>query len=188
MNKKEKQKALYELYKSIDDLYDCVQKSEECAKNIDNEDLQKLRNESVSIRYNYLYLTSTIINNVCSIPVAHEIVEKMERLDKEKFIEKYLETFLARVEVEAFGKSRFKNFRYGVQDMQKKFSKWYELFYENDDNIEGFNEAVNEFDERMKEKSFIEIVKEFNKERMDLISSDREAAAFMFALKETEVC
>ncbi|MEY8256970.1 hypothetical protein AAK706_04490 [Erysipelotrichaceae bacterium 66-17] len=51
MNKKEKQKALQELYKSIDDLYDYVQKSEECAKNIDNEDLRKLRNESVPIRY-----------------------------------------------------------------------------------------------------------------------------------------
>ena len=188
MNKKEKQKALQELYKSIDDLYDYVQKSEECAKNIDNEDLQKLANENITLRYNYLYLTASIVRNVFSIPVAREMVHKMESVRKRDFIDRELETFLARVEVEAFGKSRFKNFKYGVQDMQKKFSKWYELFYKNDDNIEGFNEAVNEFDERMKEKSFVEIVKEFNKKRMDLISSDREAAAFIFALKETEVC
>lgn len=118
MNKKEKQKALHESYKSIDDLYDYIKSYEEFTKD----------------------------------------------------------------------KSRFKPFKYGVQDMQKKFMKWYELFYENDDNFEGFNEAVSEFDERMKEKSFVEIVKYFNKGRMDLISSDREAAAFMFALKEMAVC
>ena len=51
MNKKEKQKALQELYKTIDDLYDYVKRSEECAKHIDNEDLIKLRHESVPIRY-----------------------------------------------------------------------------------------------------------------------------------------
>lgn len=188
MNKKEKQKALHELYKSIDDLYDYIKSYEEFTKDKSREDLQKLVNENITLRYNYLYLTASIVRNVFSIPVAREMVHKMESVRKRDFIDRELETFLARVEVEAFEKSRFKPFKYGVQDMQKKFVKWYELFYENDDNFEGFNEAVNEFDERMKEKSFVEIVKEFNKERMDLISSDREAAAFMFALKETAVC
>lgn len=182
MNKKEKQKALQELYKTIDDLYDYVQRSEECAKHIDNEDLQKLRHESVSLRYNHLYLSASIIDNVFSIPVAHEILDKMARFSKEKFIEKYLKSFLARVEVEAFGKSRF---GIPVKDLLERFNYWYENFYNMNDHIKGFEEAVEEFGNRLNDEAFQDAIKKFNNERIDFISSDREAAAFVFALKET---
>ena len=60
------------------------------------------------------------------------------------------------------------------------FNKEYNFLYDNDDNVAGYEEAVNSFDEFVTTHG--DFVGEFVKFRGDLVSSDREAAAFMFAL------
>ena len=60
------------------------------------------------------------------------------------------------------------------------FNKEYNFLYDNDDNVAGYEEAVNSFDEFVKTHG--DFVGKFVKFRGDLVSSDREAAAFMFAL------
>lgn len=69
------------------------------------------------------------------------------------------------------------------------FEKEYERLYDNHDNIAGFEEAWQTFDISIKrDKSMVDFLNRFNKFRQDLISSDREAAAFMFALADiTEI-
>ena len=62
-----------------------------------------------------------------------------------------------------------------------QFNKEYKFLYDNNDNVAGFREAVQAFDEFLPEHK--EFVSEFVKYREDFISSDREAAAFMFALE-----
>lgn len=58
----------------------------------------------------------------------------------------------------------------------------YNELYEASDNVAGFKEAVSFFDEFAKQQS--EFVGEFVKYRGDLITSDREAASFAFALSD----
>ena len=69
-----------------------------------------------------------------------------------------------------------------IQAFLKQFNKEYDFLYEND-NVAGYEEAVNAFDEFIKTKTNGNFVGEFAKYRCDFISSDREAAAFMFALE-----
>ena len=72
-----------------------------------------------------------------------------------------------------------------IKTFEKQFQDEYNFLYENDNNVAGYREAVAAFDEFLKEnKNF---VCEFVQYRGDFISSDREAAAFMFALSEWEV-
>ena len=61
----------------------------------------------------------------------------------------------------------------------EKFNEEYAFLYEHDDNVAGFEEAVQAFDESLLEHPVF--VAKFAEFRGDLISSDREAAAFMFA-------
>ena len=67
-----------------------------------------------------------------------------------------------------------------IKTFEKQFQDEYNFLYENDNNVAGYKEAVEAFDEFLKENK--KFVCEFVKYRGDLISSDREAAAFMFAL------
>ena len=67
-----------------------------------------------------------------------------------------------------------------INDFENEFKKMYDLLYENNNRIAGYYEAVEAFDEFL--KTHKEFVIEFVKFRGDIISSDREAAAFMFAL------
>lgn len=69
------------------------------------------------------------------------------------------------------------------------FVKKYERLYSNHDNIAGFKEAYRTFDRLIKhDESIVDFLSRFNKFRQDIISSDREAAAFMFALADiTEI-
>ena len=60
------------------------------------------------------------------------------------------------------------------------FNKEYNFLYDNDDNVAGYEEAVDSFDEFVKTHG--DFVGEFVNFRGDFVSSDREAAAFMFAL------
>lgn len=68
-----------------------------------------------------------------------------------------------------------------IDQFLKQFCKEYAFLWDNYDNVAGYREAVNAFDEfAPRHKDF---VGEFVKYRQDFISSDREAAAFMFALE-----
>lgn len=56
-----------------------------------------------------------------------------------------------------------------IQDFLKKFNDEYKFLYDSNGTVCGEKEAVKAFDD-------------FVKQHGDFISSDREAAAFMFAL------
>ena len=72
-----------------------------------------------------------------------------------------------------------------IHEFAKKFSEEYSFLYKNQDRVAGYREAVDAFDEYLKGDvgGFRKFVGEFAKYRNDIISSDREAAAFMFALE-----
>ena len=72
------------------------------------------------------------------------------------------------------------NININIQEFSRKFSNEYEFLYNNHDNVAGYHEAVQEGDKFIRENN--EFVREFCKYRGDIITSDREVAAFMFAL------
>lgn len=74
-----------------------------------------------------------------------------------------------------------------IHKFSEQFHKEYEFLYDHNDNVAGYEEAVNAFDEMIMEDNFKDFVGEFSKFRQDIISSDREAAAFMFALGSFEL-
>ena len=69
-----------------------------------------------------------------------------------------------------------------IKNFLKKFNEEYEFLYKNHDNVAGYHEALAEGDQFIEKYS--EFVGEFVKYRGDILSSDREVAAFMFALSE----
>ena len=70
-----------------------------------------------------------------------------------------------------------------IQDFQKRFSDEYDFLYDHDDNVAGYDEAVEAFDDLLESnENFQMFVSDFCAFRNDPISSDREAGAFMFAL------
>lgn len=73
-----------------------------------------------------------------------------------------------------------KKFNINIQAFLEKFNEEYSFLYDNWDRVAGYREAVEEFDEFIKTNGAF--VGEFARYRQDFISSDREAAAFMFAL------
>lgn len=69
-----------------------------------------------------------------------------------------------------------------ISQFAEQFQKEYDTLYENDCADEGMKFAVWAFNDfAKKHKDFIS---EFVKFRGDFISSDREAAAFMYALEK----
>ena len=76
-----------------------------------------------------------------------------------------------------------------IHEFAKKFGQEYSFLYENRDRVAGFREAVDAFDEYLEKDigGFKKFVGEFVDFRKDFISSDREAAAFMFALESMGV-
>ena len=68
-----------------------------------------------------------------------------------------------------------------INDFLIDFEQEYEYLYDNDDNVAGFDEAVEAFDNFVREHT--EFIGDFVRFRGDFISSDREAAAFMFTLE-----
>jgi len=68
-----------------------------------------------------------------------------------------------------------------IHAFSKQFEKEYNFLYENRNNVAGYEEAVTAFDKFLKDHT--NFICEFNTYRNDIISSDREAAAFMFALE-----
>lgn len=72
-----------------------------------------------------------------------------------------------------------------INEFLTKFRQEYAFLYDNRDCVAGYQEAVEAFDEYLANDigGFQEFVGEFVDYRHDIISSDREAAAFMFALE-----
>ena len=68
-----------------------------------------------------------------------------------------------------------------IAKFHKQFQKEYTFLYENRNMVAGFREAANAFDKFAQANQ--EFVCEYVRYRGDCISSDREAAAFMFALE-----
>lgn len=72
-----------------------------------------------------------------------------------------------------------------IEKFAKEFNKEYQFLYDNNDNVAGYSEALDEFDARFgSSEQFKNFVSEFAKFRGDIISSDREAVAFMFAMEK----
>lgn len=67
-----------------------------------------------------------------------------------------------------------------IEEFAKKFKQEYNFLYEVNGYVAGYNEALAEGDEFIKRHG--DFVREFVKYRGDVLSSDREVAAFMFAL------
>lgn len=74
-----------------------------------------------------------------------------------------------------------------MEELEPVFEKWYSNFYRthDDNDSKEYREAVKTFDKKSKnDPEFSAIVQQFTNYRCDLISSDREAAAFVMALDE----
>ena len=68
-----------------------------------------------------------------------------------------------------------------IKKFHNQFRKEYEFLYKHYDRVAGFTDAVREFDYRIHhDLRFSKMVQEFALYRKDFISSDREAAAYMF--------
>ena len=70
-----------------------------------------------------------------------------------------------------------------IHEFAEQYRKEYNFLYENCDNVAGYNEAVASFGEFARTESGKKFVGDFTLYNGDFISSDREAAAFMFALE-----
>ena len=68
-----------------------------------------------------------------------------------------------------------------MKKFEEVFYDEYEFLYEHNENVAGYEEAVDAFDSDLSYPKFKSFVLAFNEFRNDLISSDREAAAFEFA-------
>ena len=69
-----------------------------------------------------------------------------------------------------------------IHEFVERFNKEYEFLYNHKDMVAGYHEAIEAGDKFIAEHG--DFVGEFVKYRGDFISSDREVAAFMFALSE----
>lgn len=69
-----------------------------------------------------------------------------------------------------------------IVEFSKRFQEEYKRLYDAEDRVDGFEEAVRAFDECMENENFRVFANEFATHRFDFVTSDREAAAFMFAL------
>ena len=70
-----------------------------------------------------------------------------------------------------------------IHDFKRQFSEEYAFLYDHYDQVAGYQEAVAAFDEFCRSESNLRFLEEFVLYRGDLVVSDREAAAFMFALE-----
>ena len=69
-----------------------------------------------------------------------------------------------------------------IKAFTEEFQRQYDFLYEHiGQEVAGYDEAIKEFD-RM--ATISRLMADFNKYRQDFISSDREAAAFMFTVEK----
>ena len=69
-----------------------------------------------------------------------------------------------------------------IERFKQRFDEAYDFLYDHRDNVAGYDEAVDGFDAFLKNEANVSFVREFAAYRGDVVSSDREATAFMFAL------
>lgn len=69
-----------------------------------------------------------------------------------------------------------------IKQFLKEFNQEYAFLYDHDDNVAGYYEAVRFGDEFI--KTHKDFVGEFIRFRGDFLSSDREVAAFAFAMEK----
>ena len=69
-----------------------------------------------------------------------------------------------------------------IKKFLEKFNKEYNFLYDNNDNVAGYNEVVDFGDALIKKHK--DFVAEFCRYRGDILSSDREVAAFAYAMEE----
>lgn len=69
-----------------------------------------------------------------------------------------------------------------IEKFKREFDEEYNFLYDNNDRVVGYEEAMKAFDEFA--ENHIKFISEFVRYRGDFISSDREAAAFMFAMEK----
>jgi len=72
-----------------------------------------------------------------------------------------------------------------VEELLKEFKRVYSVLYDNKNNVSGYAEALTEGDKFIHEHP--KFVGEFAKHRGDILSSDREVAAFMMAMKNLQM-
>ena len=70
-----------------------------------------------------------------------------------------------------------------IKAFLEKFNE--DFLYDNYDRVAGYTEALEAGDSFI--ESHLDFVKEFNNYRGDILSSDREVVAFMFALESMGV-
>ena len=71
-------------------------------------------------------------------------------------------------------------FNINIEEFYKEFNKQYDFLYNAKSYVVGYNEALEVGDAFIKKHS--NFIREFNKYRGDILSSDREVVAFIFAL------
>ena len=74
-----------------------------------------------------------------------------------------------------------KEIKVNIEKFTEQFNKEYDFLYENNDNVCGYHEALENGDIFISKNK--EFIGEFCDFRQDFISSDREVVAFMFALE-----
>ena len=80
---------------------------------------------------------------------------------------------------------------FNIEDFMKQFQKENEYLYNANSCgrfVAGQDEAAEEFNNMLQRDNFKNFVSEFVRYRGDFISSDREAAAFMFTFYELMPC
>lgn len=83
---------------------------------------------------------------------------------------------------DAFNRRYEKSNSFDIQRLSQEFGDEYEYLYNADAYVAGYDEAVEFFDDELANGGkFKQLVTDFVKYRHDAISSDREAAAFVFA-------
>ena len=70
-----------------------------------------------------------------------------------------------------------------IHSFKRQFDQEYRFLYDNYDQAAGYQEAVEAFDEFCRSEANLRFLEAFVLYRGDLVASDREAAAFMFALE-----
>lgn len=78
-----------------------------------------------------------------------------------------------------------KEININIKVFLEKFNEEYDFLYDNYDRVAGYIEALEAGDSFI--ESHLDFVKEFNNYRGDILSSDREVVAFMFALESMGV-
>lgn len=69
-----------------------------------------------------------------------------------------------------------------ISEFLEKFNQNYELLYTHGDNVAGYHQALEYGDEII--QTWPEFVREFVQYRGDVLSSDREVAAFGFTMSD----